>query len=197
MFDRTGWFERSYLEENWCEKHLQASGFQCSKCRAPIDKGYEVFGHCSVVLEVFQAQLSPLSGVSRETMRLSPSAFGHSQTSWASWECLATRVAESAQDGCVAGLDFLDYMSGWQNKVKSIRRSEAKIKMLLYSPELKMPLLQYRLEARMVCKAPHPLTMLGSLLLQCLWRGGAHALQTKLFSRFIQPCWVELDLFCG
>lgn len=39
--------------------------------------------------------------------------------------------------------------------------------------------------------------MLGSLLLQYLWRGGAHALQTKPFSRFVQPCWVELDLFYG
>lgn len=68
--------------------------------------------------------------------------------------------------------------------------------MLLYSPEMKMPLLQHRLEAMMVFKAPYPLTMLGSFLLQYLWRGGVHALQTKLFSRFIQSCWVELDLFC-
>lgn len=104
---------------------------------------------------------------------------------------LTSRVAKSAHLGCVAGLDFLGYMSGWQNKVK------AKTKMFLYSPELKMPLLQYRLEAMMVFKAPYPLSMLGSLLLQHPWRGGAHAPQIKLFSRFIQPCWVELDLFCG
>lgn len=60
--------------------------------------------------------------------------------------------------------------------------------MLLYSPELKMPLLQYRFEAMMVFKAPYHLSMLGSLLQQYPWRGGAHALQTKLFSRFVQPC---------
>ena len=35
--------------------------------------------------------------------------------------------------------------------------------MLLYDPELKMPLLQYRLEAMMVFKAPYHLSMLGSL----------------------------------
>lgn len=56
-------------------------GFSVQSAFYGAEEDYMVFGHFSVVLEVLQAQLSPLSGDSRETMRLSPSAFGHSQTS--------------------------------------------------------------------------------------------------------------------